>query len=307
MSGENPSKAASSSGRRVLVTGIEGFTGIHLRRHLERGGYEVHGIQLAPGDGKTVYQADLLDLTSLARVIADVRPHHVIHLAGVSLVTHDDVAQIYNVNVTGTRNLLAALAAMPGGAPRSVLLASSGNIYGNCDCDPLSEDLSPRPANDYAVSKAAMEMVAGIWAGRMPIAVVRPFNYTGRGQSENFLVPKIVSAFRRRLPEIELGNIDVERDFSDVRDVVSAYGRLMAAEWSGLTNICSGRAISLSRILALCGEITDHGMAIRVNPAFVRGNEVHRLRGSRARMDALGILEFRAFRETLAWMLGKEL
>jgi nucleoside-diphosphate-sugar epimerase len=294
---------------RVLVTGLRGFTGRYLQPLLERDGLQVHGIA-APGEpvAERVHTVDLLDADGLTRVLRDVRPQHVVHLAAISHVAHGDVAEIYATNIVGTRNLLRALAETPpdAAAPlRGVLLASSANIYGNAERDPIGEDCPPQPMNDYAVSKCAMEQMAALWADRLPLTVVRPFNYTGIGQSPSFLIPKIADAFRRRAPELELGNIEVERDFSDVRDVVEAYRRLVHASPAGVFNVCSGTATSLRQVLALAGELTGHSPAVRVNPAFVRSNEVRRLRGSGARLDAaIGTWARRGMRETLAWMLS---
>src|SRR6185437_13525963 len=152
----------------------------------------------------------------------------------------------------------------------------------------ITEDTAPAPANDYAVSKLAMEHVARLWMDRLPIVITRPFNYTGVGQSENFLVPKIVAHFRRGAQEIELGNIDVARDFSDVRDVARAYAALVAASPAGqVINICSGVAHSLDDVLELMADIAGYRIRIKVNPAFVRSSEVARQVGSNARLQKL--------------------
>jgi nucleoside-diphosphate-sugar epimerase len=188
---------------------------------------------------------------------------------------------------------------------RCALLASSANIYGNAVNSPIRETEPPRPANDYAVSKLAMEHMANLWSGVVPVTVVRPFNYTGVGQAAHFVVPKIVNAFRDRVPQLELGNIDVERDLSDVRDVVEAYARLLEAAPGGVFNICSGRSVSLGEIMAIAGELAGYRPAIVINPAFVRANEVRRLSGSNEKLlSAIGPWTPRPMRQTLEWMLA---
>jgi len=134
---------------------------------------------------------------------------------------------------------------------------------------------------------------------------VRPFNYTGVGQSINFLLPKIVSHFRDRAPVIELGNLHVVRDFSDVRVVVNAYMRLLDGDFAGQTfNVCSGVGSALQDILEIMRELAGYSPEIRVNPSFVRANEVKRLIGSKIKLEqAIGPLEAIPLRDTLRWML----
>ena len=167
------------------------------------------------------------------------------------------------------------------------------------------EDTPFHPQNDYAVSKVAMEYMARLWKGRLPILVVRPFNYTGVGQEEQFLLPKIVAHFKRREPVLELGNIDVWRDFNDVRAVADIYVRLLGAQTGDeVYNVCSGREISIREIIDIVRELSGRDIDIRVNQAFVRPNEVTHLHGDRRRLEALlGSLPTYDIRDTLRWML----
>jgi nucleoside-diphosphate-sugar epimerase len=186
-----------------------------------------------------------------------------------------------------------------------VLFASSANVYGNQE-GILSEDNPLQPANDYGISKAAMEFVAKLYLDRLPIIIARPFNYTGVGQTTDFVLPKIVHHARTRSPVIELGNIDVERDFSDVRAVADAYVRLLdcPAAIGGTFNVCSGRHHSLREVIALVEEISNQPMKVEVNPAFVRRNEVQRLYGDNSRLSqTIGALNMPPLSETLQWML----
>jgi nucleoside-diphosphate-sugar epimerase len=283
---------------RVLVTGLRSFTGPYLARALQAAGHEVHGADEAAG-------FDLRHPPSLESTLAAVQPDYVVHLAALSSVTHENAAELYAVNTVGTANLLEAIAqAAPG--VRKVLLASSANVYGNADADPIDESVPPAPVNHYACSKLAMEFIARTWFERLPILIVRPFNYTGPGQTENFLIPKLVAHYAQRRPVLELGNIEVERDFSDVRMVADAYARLLAADSAGMVvNVCSGVGRSLRSVLDELQRITGHAPQLRVAEHLVRRAEVHRLVGSNRRLrELIGELRYLDFPALLGEMVA---
>ncbi|WP_105132500.1 NAD-dependent epimerase/dehydratase family protein [Burkholderia sp. BE12] len=291
---------------KVFVTGLDGFTGRYLAAELSQSGHDVCGIVRAetaniPG---RVHVCDLLDRENLRQILSSEQPDAIVHLAAIAFVQHGTAGDIYQTNVVGTRNLLDALE-HSGCEPRSVLLASSANVYGNCDREIIDEQTPPAPVNDYAISKFTMELVARMWEGKLPIVIARPFNYTGVGQDNRFLLPKIVAHFRDKAERIELGNLHVVRDFSDVRTVVSAYRRLIEGDFAGRTfNVCSGVGHSLQDILAIARELTGHDPEICVNPQFVRANEVHKLIGNcQALTRAVGMIDSIPLRDTLEWML----
>ncbi len=291
--------------RRALITGIKGFTGGYVAAELERHGWEVCGIGAqAEAEDPRYRHVDLTDAPAVRDILAELQPNVVVHLAAIAFVGHGDADAFYTVNVIGTRNLLAALAANDK-PPECVLLASSANVYGNTTEGVLSETSPPDPANDYAVSKLSMEYMARLWMNRLPIVITRPFNYTGVGQTESFLLPKIVGHFRRKAEVIELGNLDVWRDFSDVRAVAQAYRRLAEACPAGkVVNVCSGQTHSLRDVLAMATSISGHELRVEVNPAFVRANEVKTLSGNPERLCSLiGEWSSLPLEETLRWML----
>ena len=189
-----------------------------------------------------------------------------------------------------------------------MLLASSANVYGNSEVSPLDENTPPSPENDYAVSKYAMELMARQWRHRLPVIVARPFNYTGVGQSKSFLLPKIVDHFARGEKRIELGNIEVHRDFSDVRMVADAYHRLLQrGEPGNVYNVCSGVAHSIHDVLDMLAAISGYEIEVEVNPRFVRSNEVKRLVGDNRRLvECIGDIRRIALSETLEWMYSRQ-
>ena len=278
----------------TLVTGLDGFTGLYVQKELEAHGHSVAGLS-----------SDLTNTDALASEIKQIRPEAVIHLAGISFVAHGNANAIYEVNLIGTRNLLETLA---WNAPdiRSILLVSSANIYGNRTEGKLNESTPPDPVNDYAVSKIAMEQMATLWLNKLPLFIVRPFNYTGIGQDKKFIIPKIVTHFKEKQPVIELGNLDVWREFGDVRSVSDVYRRLVEHPPVGITmNVCTSQAYSLREVIALCEQITGHSIELRVNPEFIRVNEVRELTGDNTRLrEYIGDWHTPPLEETLRWMLS---
>jgi nucleoside-diphosphate-sugar epimerase len=295
---------------RTLITGITGFTGPYVADLLIKRGHAVFGV--AHGGARSVidgvdkiYHADITKPDEIWAVVDEVRPSHVVHLAAISFVAHSDIEEMYRSNVVGTRLLLEALSKLSD-RPCSVLLSSSANVYGNAREGILDENMNPAPANDYGVSKLAMEFVAKIYEDSLPLIVVRPFNYTGRGQGIDFVIPKIVAHARERAASIKLGDLDVKRDFSDVRAVADAYVRLLENPSAiGRTfNVCSGQAHSLRDVIELVEELSGHRMTIEVNPAYFRENEVKTLYGSNALLtDCIGPLNVLPLIDTLRWML----
>jgi GDP-6-deoxy-D-talose 4-dehydrogenase len=292
-------------GRRVLVTGVDGFTGQYLKREFESAGWSVFGMGRADCSGEPNYKKlDLADTQGLTDYVQQVSPHAVVHLAAISFVVHGNADDFYRVNLLGTRNLLTALA-KSAKRPNCVVLASSANVYGNTAHGMISEGAVPNPANDYAVSKLAMEYMAKLWADQLPIVITRPFNYTGVGQSESFLLPKIVAHLKRGATQIELGNLDVSREFSDVRTVAKIYLKLVEAAPVGqVVNICSGQAFSLSEVLELAQKLAGREIQVKTNPAFVRENEVKTLLGDPTKLHSvIGDWEKIPLEKTIAWML----
>ncbi len=277
----------------ILLTGTSGFTGRHFMEAATRAGHTVVPL--------------LAELTNPAQIEAEVaqaQPDAVVHLAAISYVAHADAAALYAVNTVGTTHLLDAVAALRH-APRCVLLASSANVYGNCNHSPIAETQAPAPVNHYAMSKLAMEHMARTWADRLPIIITRPFNYTGPGQAPQFVIPKLVEHHARKAPHIDLGNIHVEREFNDVRLVCDAYLALLSQGQAGeVYNICTGQPYTLQQVMDTLTGLTGHRLEVRVNPELVRANEVHRLCGSPDKLQAaIGPLPAYSLAHTLQSML----
>lgn len=279
---------------KLLLTGAAGFTGQHFTKAAQQAGYEVHPLS-----------ADLTNAKAMAVEINAAAPDYVVHLAAISAITHSDEEAFYRVNLFGTQNLLKALCALPK-IPKRVLLVSSSNVYGNVLKSPIDESTCPVPVNHYAISKLAMERLAGIFADHLTLIIVRPFNYTGLGHDARFVISKLIEHFNRRAVTVELGNLDVEREFNDVRTVCEAYLRLLKLGQPGQTyNVCSGRPVSLNSVIDALKHITGHDLQVKVNPAFVRANEIHRLCGNTTKLEAcIGPLQHPPLEETLRWMLS---
>lgn len=262
---------------KILLTGADGFTGLHFSDYAQSEGHEVVSLV-----------ARLTDSHALQDEVLAVAPNAVVHLAAISFVGHADEKAFYDINVVGTMNLLNALTKLPK-APTCVLLASSANVYGNCCEDsPISEDQPPAPVNHYAMSKLAMEYLSRTFADSLPIVITRPFNYTGPGQASNFVIPKLVEHFKKSAPSIDLGNLHVEREFNDVDMVCRVYLQLlMHGEAGEIYNVCSGQTYNLKFVIDSLTRLSGHEMRVIVDPVFVRANEVQRLCGDPLKTQTL--------------------
>ena len=289
--------------KKVLITGIDGFTGVYLEDLLTKAGYDVYGLVYPKSVRKKHLVCNIAVLQEVVTVFKSVKPDYVIHLAGISFVPHSNVKQMYDINFFGTLNILDALLET-GVTPDKIVLASSSNVYGNPAVEVIDETTCPVPVSHYANSKLAMEFMARTYFDRLNILITRPFNYTGVGQGIQFLIPKIVAHFKDGKKEIELGNLDVVRDFSDVRVVAEAYQKLMECRaTSEIVNICSGKGVSLLEIIATMNSMAGYEIRTVKNPLFVRINEVKSLIGSARKIISLiGEQRTYAIEDTLKWM-----
>jgi len=268
---------------RVLLTGANGFTGKHLTACLKSKGITVIAPDFDITNKEEVTQ-------SIQELNSSISIDWVIHLAAISYVGHKDYKAFYEVNVIGTENLLSSLSLLK--KKPKVLIASSANVYGNSDFKGgLNENLCPNPTNHYACSKLAMELIAKQFLNKLQIVITRPFNYTGPDQGLSFLVPKVVSHFKNKKKTIELGNIEVFRDFCSVEDVIKAYWKIISTDIGVVNgeviNICSGKATSLMQIVRYLEELAGYQIEIQVNSEFVRKNEIKVLYGSNQKLKDL--------------------
>jgi len=273
--------------KKVLITGLEGFTGIYLENVLREKGYEVYGTSLMDSKKPYVFTCNITKSLEIETIVHDIQPDYVIHLAGIAFVAETNASLIYDVNVMGTENLLKALCKLQK-KPRKVILASSATVYGHQESAMLDETMCPKPVSHYGFSKLAMEHLGAVYFEKLPILITRPFNYTGVGQDEHFLIPKIVKHYKENQRSIELGNLNVSREFNDVRDVVLWYVGLLEGNACGeIVNLCSGTAISLMDIVSLMNGVAGYEMHINVNQAYIREHEIPTLFGSTSKLHQL--------------------
>ncbi|HHO41786.1 MAG TPA: NAD-dependent epimerase/dehydratase family protein [Epsilonproteobacteria bacterium] len=272
--------------KKVLITGIDSFTGVYLAEVMKNSGYQVYGTSLFD-EGVFKYKCDITDSNDVLRVLEDSWPDYLIHLSGISFAAHGNSEDFYKVNTIGTTNILDAFVNL-GIQPKKIILASSATVYGNQGLEVLDESLCPMPANHYGASKYAMECLSKGYFDKLPIVIVRPFNYTGVGQSAHFLIPKIVEHFRNSKSTIELGNLHVSREFNDVNYVCNVYKKLLEAPCaSEIVNLCSGRGVKLLDVITMMNEIAGYDINVEVNQSFVRQNEIPSLTGSTQKLFKL--------------------
>lgn len=272
----------------LLVTGRNGFVGRVFAAAAEWKASRRWTLADIPED------FDIRDARATRVLVEKVRPDAVVHLAAQSAIpaSISDPETTLQVNLIGTLHLLQALSAVD--FRGRLLYVSSGDVYGRVPDDalPISETRLPHPRNPYAVSKLAAEALCWQWhAGEgRDVVLARPFNHIGPGQSDRFVVSALarqVAEIRmgRRAPVLRVGNLDVTRDFTDVRDVAEAYLSLLERGRSGeIYNVCSGIETSVRSILNLLLSVGDVVALIETDSARLRRGEQPRMRGDSAKI-----------------------
>lgn len=282
---------------RILITGGTGFVGAHLVRFLKSRDSQISvlasGSRFVAEPGVRYHEVDIRDAERVRSVVREVNPDQIYHLAGITAV---DVSRryprlTYEVNVFGAQNLFDAAMQLP--APPRILNISTSQVYAPAS-GILTENSPLRPDNPYAASKAMAEMLAPQYAEGATggIITARPFNHSGCGQPPTFVLPSIAKQFAEielglRTPKLNLGNIAIARDFTDVRDVVRAYCMLLErGKTSEAYNVCSGTSIVLSDIIGMFQTISGIDITIEIDPNKVRAKEVAEIYGDPGKLQA---------------------
>jgi GDP-4-dehydro-6-deoxy-D-mannose reductase len=289
----------------VLITGVGGFVGLRLARHLLARGERVSGtyIGAAPSlEGVDLYEANLLDREALAKAVTAADPDAVVNLAGLSHVGEswrwERMADYFWVNVVGTENVLAAAEG------RRVVIASSADVYGTVPKEeqPIREDRRIAPQTPYALTKAAAERFA-LTCGAV---IVRSFNLIGPGQAPNFALASWASqlaAIRRgeKEPLLPVGDLSTWRDFVHVDDGAAAYHLLAEKGSPGMTyNLSSGRGVQMRQALQRLLEISGVTAEVKEGAYPARPHDIPYLSGDASRLRALGWETRRSVEEALS-------
>lgn len=273
---------------KILITGASGFIGKYVLKKFKDNklnflAVDTQKVLDVPLENQRVIS--LLDKEKLDEIIKWYKPNVVVHLAAIALVTHKNTGEIYNVNVQGTENLLESVQNHCDKNTR-VILASTAGVYGNQNVDKYGEELSYNPVNHYSYSKMITEYISKQYKDSLNIVTIRPFNIIGVGQSEKFLVPKLVEHFADRKEKLSVGNISSFRDYVDVEYCAEVILELVTRKKLefDILNICSGIPTNGEMIIQLLQEITSFKPEIEISSDFVRKNEVWRMIGDTTKL-----------------------
>lgn len=313
--------------KKILITGFSGFVASHFMDYLYDNHFEheVHGVSL----GKPIFdykkfedripvhfhEMDLMDGEKLNRLVCEIKPDYVLHLAAYSSVAyswkHPEESFVNNCNI-----FLNLIDAIKKSKPACrILSVGSSEEYGNVAHEdlPIRENQPLNPVSPYAVARVSQEQLSKVYvdAFNMQIIMTRSFNHIGPRQDERFVIPSFV---KRVLDikhtgsltgEIETGDLSIVRDFVDVRDVVDAYYKLLMNGTIGeVYNVCSGMGTSLASALDIIVEETGVEVSARINPEFVRPNDNKEIVGTAYKIEnELGWNRKRIFRDTIKDMI----
>lgn len=287
---------------RILITGAEGFAGRHLIDELAAANtaYELHGTAFRapqiPQQGVTYHHVDLRDEAEIARLIGEIQPEQIYHLAAQANVgqSYSAVWGTLENNIRAQLNLI--LACIRQNLKPRMLIISSGDIYGDAHSAlPATEDSPLRPANPYSVSKVTQDMLALQYylSNDLPTLRARPFNHLGPGQGEGFVAPDFAMQIARieagqQQPVMHVGSLSAERDFTDVRDVARAYHLIMQHGKPGdAYNVASGRVVSVRKLLDTLLSYSSAIIHVEIDTARLRPQTVSKSWGDSTRLRTI--------------------
>lgn len=292
---------------KAFITGINGFTGKYLARYLQTKGWNIIGLSNSTSSLEwTCLIADISEIEKIAQFLANEKPDYIFHLAGLSFVDHKPEIDFYSVNAIGTERLLKAIV-QSDIKPKKIIAASSATVYGNQKSEILNESMIPKPNNHYALSKYSMELLCQNFYPLIPILITRPFNYTGLGHSENFLLPKLAKHYKEKCAFVELGNLNTYREYNNIFWVCDVYYQLAISHFhSEVVNIASSTTYSIKQIIEYFYSYTEHDIEIRVNPNLIRSNEIHELKGDTNKLSTMIYfnLEANSIKHTIQHLLS---
>lgn len=290
------SPAEGADFRRVLLTGGSGFVGGRLGPMIAAAWPQARRVNLTrPGEpgglsGWENIAAPLLDRAAMSDIVSGLKPDLIVHLAAQASVgaALNGAEDTWRINFGGTLELASACAARAPGA--TFLFVSSAEVYGRSFLNgPASETTPLSPSNPYARSKAAAEaMLPDILRDDQRLIIVRPFNHTGAGQDERFVLPSFAAQIARieageKPPRLEVGNLDAEREFLDVDDVCRAYMSLLRAApglpWRDTFNVSGNRAFVIGELLQRLRALSKAQFDVVVDPARMRPAEIPSVSG----------------------------
>ncbi len=274
---------------RALITGINGFVGQYLLEELKKNNIETFGISRKEEIKENIYKGDILDLEGITNIIKSIRPDVVFHLAGFTSVkdSWDKPDEAMKLNKNGTEILYQAINRI--NVDIKVILASSAEVYGKPAKLPISETDPVHPENPYSKSKLAQEEAANN-NPKIKTIICRGFPHTGPRQQPIFVIPsfaKQIALIEKGLQsEIWVGNLEAKRDFTDVRDVVSAYRLLSLSDhWGQTYNICSNSSHSIKQVLNDLVRLSrTKNISIIQDPTKMRPSDIPVLQGDNTKI-----------------------
>ncbi len=303
---------------RILITGINGFAGRHLTRHLLSAGHSVAGLYFGDLGGLDsaqidLHECDITDFDSLNQIVNNLDFDAVIHLAGFASAGQSfrHVRTTHAINYTGTLHLLEALSRYERQKIVKILHISTAEVYAPSS-EALSEEASLHPGSPYAASKLASEVLAKYYGQErgLPIVIARPFNHIGPGQSLDFFLPSVIKQFSDAQKEgkksfsLSVGNIEVIRDFHAVEDACAAYALLIEKGVPGeIYNTGSGTGYALKEIIEEAAQIAGLDITIEIDEAKYRPADKPILLANAQKMKNLGWQPRLSIREVLTRML----